>query len=64
MLLPLLFIVWLVAHWIYCFDYFVKMIENEEHRTFTHFITFIGFMMWFIAILLVNKSMLDLFFEK
>lgn len=63
MLLPFLFIIWLIVHFLYCYDYFVKIIENDEYRTFTHFLTFVGFIMWLVAIIIVNKSLYDLFVE-
>lgn len=63
MLIPFLFIIWLVVLWLYSFYFFYWMIEDPDKRTFTNFIVFVWLAMWFISIILVNKSLFNLFSE-
>lgn len=63
MLIPFLFIISLVIHWLICFEVFVSILEDKKYRDFQTLIIFISLMIWFISILIVNKSMLNLLTE-
>ena len=63
MLIPFLFLVWLVVNWVVAFSYFYKMLEEETERTFKNFILFVWLVMWFVSIIIVNKSLYDLFMD-
>ncbi len=63
MLIPFLFILWLFTNWILAFEYYKKMLDDKDERNLTNFFMFLWTCMWFISIIIVNKSLYDLFIE-
>lgn len=63
MLIPFLFILWLLTNWLLAFEYYKKMLNDKEERNLTNFFMFLWTCMWFISIIIVNKSLYDLFIE-
>jgi len=63
MLIPFLFILWLLTNWLLAFEYYKKMLDDKEERNLTNFFMFLWTCMWFISIIIVNKSLYDLFIE-
>ena len=63
MLIPFLFILWLLTNWLLAFEYYKKMLDDKEERNLTNFFMFLWTCIWFISIIIVNKSLYDLFIE-
>lgn len=63
MLIPFLFLISLIIHWLLTFQVFVWILENKENRDFQNLVILIALLMWFVSILIVNKSILELITE-